>query len=242
MTLFLTSSPGGLDHSVVPPVPCALDSRNGFITLLRSLWKDPAKALFIAATPDDPQGNERYSGILQSAFSMSDLPIAQMDICDDRNPTLSLSQYDFIILSGGHVPTQNAFFQKIGLKDAIGGFQGIVMGISAGTMNTATTVYAQPELEGEAVDPDYSRFISGLGLTDIMILPHFQEICDTMLDGLHNTRDLLLPDSMGKKIYALVDGSFLLIQDGITRLMGEAYLAENGTLVQICQEGSSITL
>jgi len=31
-------------------------------------------------------------------------------------------------------------------------------------MNCADTVYAQPEEPGEAVDPDYQRFIPGLGL------------------------------------------------------------------------------
>lgn len=33
-------------------------------------------------------------------------------------------------------------------------------------MNCADTVYAQPEEPGEAVDPDYQRFIPGLGADD----------------------------------------------------------------------------
>ena len=37
----------------------------------------------------------------------------------------------------------------------------------------------------------------------------------------------LLPDSMGRSIYALVDGSFLLGKDGGEELRGEAYLIEN---------------
>ncbi len=63
-----------------------------------------------------------------------------------------------------------------------------------------------------------------------------------MLDGLHNTRDLLLPDSMGRSIYALVDGSYILVMSGETRLYGEAFLARDGVLTQICRENESLVL
>ena len=42
---------------------------------------------------------------------------------------------DLLILAGGHVPTQNRFFQDIALRERLAGFDGVVMGISAGTMN-----------------------------------------------------------------------------------------------------------
>ena len=38
-------------------------------------------------------------------------------------------------------------------------------------MNCAQIVYAQPELEGEAIDPKYERFLEGLNLTKFQILP-----------------------------------------------------------------------
>jgi len=48
-----------------------------------------------------------------------------------------LYDYDVVILAGGHAPTQNAFFHKIKLKELLKIFDGIVIGISAGTMNCA---------------------------------------------------------------------------------------------------------
>ena len=42
-----------------------------------------------------------------------------------------------IILRGGHVPTQNKFFEKIKLKERIKDFEGIIIGVSARYMNSA---------------------------------------------------------------------------------------------------------
>ena len=42
-------------------------------------------------------------------------------------------------------------------------------------MNSADIVYSQPEEEGEAVDPAYQRFLTGLNLTKTNLLPHYQE-------------------------------------------------------------------
>ena len=57
-------------------------------------------------------------------------------------------------------------------------------------MNCADTVYAGPELEGEAIDPLYKRWITGLGLTDINIFPHFQSLKDDFLDGQRLIEDI----------------------------------------------------
>jgi dipeptidase E len=79
-------------------------------------------------------------------------------ILDGRNASRAASlvrESNRLILSGGHVPTQNRFLDRIHLRGLLSDFQGVVIGISAGSMNSAELVYAQPEEEGEAVDPDY---------------------------------------------------------------------------------------
>ena len=89
-------------------------------------------------------------------------------------------------------------------------FDGVLVGISAGTMNSAEVVYAQPELEGEATDPNYQRFLPGLGLTKKMILPHYQMLKDEVLDGLRVMEDIAYPDSQGRRFYLLVDGAICI--------------------------------
>ena len=99
----------------------------------------------------------------------------------------------------------------------------MVFGISAGSMNSAEEVYAQPELDGESLDPDYKRFITGLGLTKTKLIPHYQDIKDRFLDGKRLFEDITYPDSMGHTFIAIPDGSYLYSEDGKEELMGEHF-------------------
>ena len=114
-------------------------------------------------------------------------------------------------------------------------YNGIVIGISAGTMNCAEVVYAQPELDGEAIDPNYQRYLEGLNLTQISVLPHFQELKELSLDGLRVVEDISLPDSKIRPFYALVDGAFILVEDNKSVLYGEGYLISDGDITMICE-------
>lgn len=242
MTLFLTSGPGGYRKDGDQYIPCGLNEQNGFVDHLKRFWPESARVLLVSAGPDEFEKNDRQRANFEESFPMSGLPVSCVDICDSRAPDLEPNDYDVVILGGGHVPTQSAFFARIGLKEKLRGFQGIVMGISAGTMNSASTVYAQPELEGEALDPDYQRFIPGLGLTEYMIVPHYQIIHDDVLDGMRLIEDITLPDSAGRNIYLLPDGSYILETAGSATLYGEAYLAEDQALTQICRQGETLSL
>ena len=92
-------------------------------------------------------------------------------------------------------------------------------------MNCADTVYAGPELEGEAIDPLYERWITGLGLTDINIFPHFQSLKDDYLDGLRLIEDITYADSIGHEIIALNDGSpiYKLFQNSLQFRLRERF-------------------
>ena len=116
-------------------------------------------------------------------------------------------------------------------------YDGIVVGISAGSMNSADVVYSQPEKEGEAVDPSYQRFFPGLGLTRTNLLPHYQAVKDDVLDGLRVFEDIACPDSMGRTFYAIPDGSYLFIDSGREELRGEAYMIRDGVMSRIAPEG-----
>lgn len=100
-------------------------------------------------------------------------------------------------------------------------------------MNCGEVVYAQPEWPGDTTDPTYDRFPEGLGLTPVMILPHYQVLRDQTLDGLRLIEDVALPDSMGRTIHALPDGSYVLVENGESRIMGEAYVIRDGRITRI---------
>ena len=109
-------------------------------------------------------------------------------------------------------------------------------------MNCAEMVYAGPELPGEAIDPNYQRWISGLGITKTNIFPHFEALKDEMLDGMRLIEDITYSDSMGHEIIALNNGSFIVVDNGTEVLYGEAYSIKNGELRQICADDKWIQL
>ena len=231
MSLFLTSSPfGPLDNSYTVR---GVDPAWGLPDLLKERWRKDAGVLIISAFPSDiPACVEMREG-MEKAMREEGLSLSRVDIWDDRTRDYSrevLQSYDVIYLGGGHVPTENAYFRRIGLKEMIEGFDGIIIGISAGTMNAASLVYAQPELPGESLDPAYQRFLPGLGLTDLQILPHYQMVRKMELDGRRIIQDITREDSYGHNFLALPDGSFVLSENGKERLYGEGYRIRDGEI------------
>lgn len=245
MRLFLTSSPCDDDVPEGVDLPCILNEANGFVDGLRESWRSDSQCLIISSDPENFDLNDEMAETFRNAFLFHGLTVSDLAVVDCRNEEDTeelVAQSDVIVLAGGHVPTENAFFRRIGLRELLQDFDGIVMGISAGTMNCADIVYAQPEEEGESVDPDYERFLPGLGLTDVMVLPHYQKVKDYWLDGQRLFEDITYGDSWGNRFYALVDGSFILAEDGHTVLYGEGYLVQDGELTQICREGECVEL
>ena len=243
MIVFLTSSPSGPLN--VPNYDKLLDEKNGFVDNMKQFWKEEMKGLIVAAAPDSFEGNDEMRDFFESAFRNSGVPVTGFDIWDYRSHDISaeeLNQYDVIMLGGGHVPTQNHFFELIHLREKLEQYDGIVISVSAGTMNSADVVYAQPELPGESVDPDYVRYMRGLGLTDIMVCPHYQMVKDSMLDDKRLFEDITYGDSYDKYFIALEDGSYIRIMDGETWLYGRANRIADGALTTICEDGESILL
>lgn len=242
MIAYLTSHIGGSCKKNKTRIPALLSTQNGLLSSLQKHWPDGAKVLILGA--DTAKINDSIRDIFAESFPMSGLSTSQMHLCDKRNEELvnMITGYDVLILPGGHVPTQNEFFKRIRLKEHIEEFHGIVIGISAGSMNSAETVYAQPELAGESTDKAYRRFLPGLGITKLMLLPHYQDIKYDMLDGKRLFEDITYPDSQGREFYALEDGSYVLIENGTTTVFGTAYRIKDGMISQICGEDKRVAL
>lgn len=232
MFYFLTSSP-------LIGRTAQLNNDNVFADELIYRLEGKNKALFIAADPENTSANDSFSQAVTAAVNAAGGKLEETVVLDTRNASEAetlVGRAEMIILSGGHVPTQNEFFRSIGLKGLLGDFTGVILGISAGTMNSARIVYAEPELEGEATDPDYMRFLPGLGITMTRIIPHFTED-HSFLDGLDILEDIILPDSIGHRFYALPDGSYIMGDGSMEMLCGDAWLIEDGIIRKISSDG-----
>lgn len=241
MIAFLTSTLG--DFYMMDQMKVGLVRKNGFIENLRRVWKDGARGIFITADPDDFSGNDRMRDEFARAFLDEGLTFSAFDVCDGRCCDIkSIADYEVIILGGGHVPTQNDFFLEIGLHERIKEFDGILLALSAGSMNCAKNVYAIPELEGEATDPKYNRWLRGLGITECRMLPHYQYFRDVYLDGLHVVSDIVMKDIGEGLVYALPDGSYIKVEGGEEMIFGEAHIIASDGAEQICSDGESIKI
>lgn len=238
MVCFFTSSPCVQGASKLNPA-------NGFIEELKKVLPSSCRALFITAEPDDEDWTKMVGGFTKDSFDHAGISFSEYRILERRTAKRAeewICSSDLLILAGGHVPTENRFFADIGLRALLQDYEGVVLGISAGSMNSADVVYAQPEREGEAVSPEYRRFLPGLGLTKTMILPHYQMVKDMVLDGMKLFQDITYADSFGHSFYALVDGSYLLSRDGEEELRGEAYLIRDGKLRRLSNLGERLKL
>ena len=239
MVAFLSSSPCiyGAPRAILNP-------ENRFEANLRRVLPQHPKCLFIASAPDDPAFTDRVAEEMAACFYEAGFGFSELYKLDRRNQQeaqLLIWKSDFIILSGGHVPTQNAFFQEIGLRELLKNYQGVVLGISAGTMNAADRVYIQPEEPGESV-PEFRRFGEGLGITTVNVLPHYQMVKDKYLDGRRLFEDLTFADSFGECFHVFPDGTYLLVENGKTTLYGEAYRIADGKMEQISRVGDLLEL
>ena len=235
MTLFLTGSPTryGQNH---------FTADNGFLARLMAELPPRARVLMISAAPDDEAFTDSVLEGMSTCIRNSGISTSEIVMLDRRNahnaPEL-VHGADWIILCGGHVPTQNRFIHEIGLRELLKGFDGVVMGCSAGSMNCADLVYSHPELPGEAADPSYRRWLRGLGLTDINLVPHYYQVRDAVIDGKRLFEDVAFPDSIGHRFYTFPDGGYIMAKDGRSTLFGEAWEISGGTMRKISEENNS---
>ena len=242
MTLFLTGSPTRFgepyfteDNGFRAEVKAALAEVTG--------GRRKPRVLLVSAAPDDEGFTESVKKGMSDCIHASGIQTASITMLDRRNAHQAeelVKQADWIILCGGHVPTQNRFLHEIGLKGLMEGFDGVVMGCSAGSMNCADEVYSHPELPGEARDPQYRRWLRGLGLTDINLVPHFEQVRYAQVDGLRLFEDIAFPDSWGHRFYTFRDGGYVIQKTGHpAELRGEAYEITRGAMRRVSEENKS---
>ena len=233
MTLFVTSSP------FIEGAPRAiLSNANGFIDRIRGCLPANPSVVFVCSDPKDHEGTCQFAAITTAAFAEAGIAFGSYQVLDGTTVHKSygmIAHCDFVVLSGGHVPTQNAFFRKIRLRHLLHNFQGTVMGISAGSMNMAGTVYMQPEEEGESV-PEFKRFAPGLALTPVNILPHYQKAKDYIIDGKRLYEDVTFADSMGHEFFMLPDNSYFYQDNQGLLLCGKAYRLRDGITEQLTDD------
>lgn len=239
MTLFLTSS-----HTL--GWAGDLNTANGLADGLRAALTENGSAshgircLMVTSFPDDEEITDRMAWEIRECFERADMPFTRYEVLDRRTQQYAarmIRQANFIILCGGHVPTENKFFRQLKLRERLQRWDGVMLTISAGSMNCADIVFSTPEYDGEAQDPKYKTYLRGLGLTDINIIPHFQNLKSTKIDGLRLMEDIVAYHSFMHPVYCLPDGSYIYITPEVVEMRGLIYRMKDGVMRCVCREG-----
>ena len=242
--LFLTSWIGGYDRSDELKTPIKLNNTNHFVDRLRLACPEIRVVTYVASTPSDYEKCDEHSQRLMANLKLEGFEPEILYMVDDRTDfdiAEAIMSSDIVFLAGGHVPTQNEFFRKIGLKEILLKYNGVVIGQSAGSMNCAELVYVQPEEPEDFATPDFKIQIAGLGLTKYNIMPHINFAHDYDYDGV-TVYDMCMEDCKKIYHYGIVDGGFVEVEsDGRTAVSyGETYLFRDGTCRKLCNNGESI--
>lgn len=237
MKMFLTSSTNAWDGDNL------FYEKNGFRARLQEACAKARVGLFVVSDPGDPIGMSHYRDSVWESFRQSGIQLTSFDILDGETKGMAsrlIKKADVIYLAGGHVPTQNAFFNSFPLAMLLSKFKGVLLSSSAGTMNAAETVYAQLEEEGESIDPSYRRFLKGLGLTKVSVLPHYLATKDDVLDGRKLYEEITYPDSFGRTFFAFPNGTYILKDEEGERIYGECWTIHDGKLEKIAEDGDEV--
>ncbi len=208
-------------------IPCQISDNNYLITNLKRKCIGFQNLVFVACEPDDCEKNNQKLQILVDSLKLSGMEFAKVALLDSRNEEQTstlINQSDLVYLAGGHTYEGMQFFDKIQLKEVLGKYAGVVIGVSAGAINLAKDVFNSPEKFEYYAEPLHYE---GLGLVDINIRAHFQKDSSKMDSEAKARREIDLANSFSRTIYGIEDGSYILLEDEHYTLFGQGYIMKN---------------
>ena len=163
---------------------------------------------------------DKYFHFFLNMFEEADIHFEEAYVIDGRmsadEAQKRLAEADVIWLSGGDTPTQFRYFQEYGLDIVIKQHDGIIIGMSAGSINMAKTSICTLSC-GHFKQEIYN----GLACVDISVEPHFI---------LNKVSDELMDLSKKYTIYGLCDESFIVCSGETIEFYGEIYILSHGNI------------
>lgn len=203
-----------------------LDKEKGFTEEQKNnLLKDiPSNSTitFIATTFNNHEKTDHNLNKLIDMFKNIGINFKTIHLIDSRIEESTMKEYlkesNIIFLMGGNPEEQMAKINEYHLASIIKNFSGIILGVSAGSMNQTTNVIYYDEDIGERLI-EYE----GLGFLDINLYPHLD------FNNIPYLKEIFEVSKHGK-IIALPNESFIKIINNIPEYHGEHYYVENDTI------------
>lgn len=235
LTSILPTDDYDIETEIATPIP--MNNTNNLLDILNKNIEKRDRLVLIANDPENIEKMDTKINVIGSSFALSNLPFKEVmaiDIRNYKNAKDIILKSDAIILCGGKCIRQMKFFNKMGLKNILKEYSGLVIGISAGSMNLGDTIANFPE---ELADMGGEKWIKGLGFHNSIIIPHFDGECGKYQfvspDGINIAEDYILPMSAEKELLAIPNYSYILIDNDNYTYYGNAYKLKNGKITKI---------
>lgn len=164
-----------------------------------------------------------YFKLFLNMFEESGIHFEEAYVVDGRMTAQeaqeAVARADTVWLSGGDTPTQFGYMQKYALCDIIRRHEGVVIGMSAGSINLARTAICTV-----SCGHDRQEIYSALGCVNISVEPHFVR---------NAVSDELMGLSQKYVIYGLCDDSIIICSDKKTEFFGEIYKLSGGNIERV---------
>ena len=231
-----------------------LDERNNLVEELKQVLPKSLSILIIDSDHlDKGKSSCEAIKIIKQAFRNVGFRVRRAICQNSSRSNFDLQDIDLLVLTGKNFCEQRELFKRMNLKAVLSEFKGVVLCDANATINSATVAYTGPEClldnnyESEAekinfLNSSCAKFTSGLGLTDLNILPNFNIFRSRFLSGRRIIEDIIIQDSIYRSFYALCEGAFVISYKGAHEIRGEAYLIRNGSKLQICFDGCAVNI
>lgn len=208
------------------------DFPNGFPTafgeILNEYIEEGSKLAFVASEFERIcEKTDRYCEHFVKMFVQCGIQFDQVSVIDSRMSKevaqQTIKDAEVIWLSGGDTPTQFSYLKAYELLPFIREHDGVVIGMSAGSINMAKIAVCTKTCEHEK-----QEVYEGIGLVDLSVEPHLDK---------ENISEELLQLSREYTLYGMCDDSAILCENETVIYLGDIFLIEKGEVKQISKKG-----
>ncbi|PPK43674.1 Type 1 glutamine amidotransferase-like domain-containing protein [Clostridium algidicarnis] len=195
-----------------------------FSKLLRKYIKAGMNLAFVASEFENIyEKTDWYCNHFLKMFSDCGITFGSVDVIDSRMSREiaqdTVKNADVLWLAGGDTPIQFAYLGSYGLIPYISKHKGVIIGMSAGSINMAKVAVCTLTCKHSKLE-----IYEALGLVEFSVEPHFDK---------DNINDELLVLSEKYQLYGMCDDSAIICTEDNTLYIGDIFLIDNRCITRV---------
>lgn len=197
---------------------------NNISKQVKSYIKTGMNFVFVASEFENVyEKTDWYCNHFLKMFSDCGITFEDVNIIDSRMSKETaqdmVRKADVVWLAGGDTPTQYAYLESYGLIPCIKEHKGVIIGMSAGSINMTQTAVCTLTCEHNEL-----KIYEALGLVEFSVEPHFDK---------DNITEELLVLSEKYPLYGICDDGAIICTEDSTLYIGDIFLIDKGQITRI---------